>query len=570
MSKKWREFFQEAENITWSNKSIPLPKYKLNNIIALKKYLDIVQAQRCLIKPYFESRRYPLVDTRELLPSFEADLYEFEHLPGFSMVAFERPIDYFNEVFQFDILHSPREETPEGGGGYCPIPESIKQHNLQTTCHKLPKKKQDNFRRKFAKAEIFSMENYPVILPYLLHMDRGHVLALDNESSFYLTGIYASFPSDLDTELKRFGVRIKKFLPNNNYYYELNRNFVYQFLMELYGFPIVSERRTSAALFSRRLFKLGETFLVRVLGQSDRCITSIYTHPDQKLYPRVEKLALFRLDSIDPKTEDYLRRHNFFVDPEKKVVLLRVVYKQHKYDPANVQEDRALSVMRQELVNPVTGESCTRVNLIKDTSYLTLKLNDIVKGEYTGRVKYKREIVENTDTHEKRLKFLYAWLSKHQRRIVGYSEEFYSRVIKVLDNYLLNPENNHEFSKLTKLYQEVWKKYSFIRQTRKVRLLEDLRYRRLHGKKLNYREMLQEMNNVLNEFKFEMVDYFDEVVLKAIKISEKILDDRYLHKKYLQPHEDRLTAYGRSIRKLYGHAIGLLDDLQAIRRAKQG
>lgn len=570
MSKKWREFFQEAENITWSNKSIPLPKYKLNNIIALKKYLDIVQAQRCLIKPYFESRRYPLVDTRELLPSFEADLYEFEHLPGFSMVAFERPIDYFNEVFQFDILHSPREETPEDGGGYCPIPESIKQHNLQTTCHKLPKKKQDNFRRKFAKAEIFSMENYPVILPYLLHMDRGHVLALDNESSFYLTGIYASFPSDLDTELKRFGVRIKKFLPNNNYYYELNRNFVYQFLMELYGFPIVSERRTSAALFSRRLFKLGETFLVRVLGQSDRCITSIYTHPDQKLYPRVEKLALFRLDSVDPKTEDYLRRHNFFVDPEKKVVLLRVVYKQHKYDPANVQEDRALSVMRQELVNPVTGESCSRVNLIKDTSYLTLKLNDIVKGEYTGRVKYKREIVENTDTHEKRLKFLYAWLSKHQRRIVGYSEEFYSTVIKVLDNYLLNPENNYEFSTLSNLYQEVWKKYSFIRQTRKVRLLEDLRYRRLHGKKLNYREMLQEMNNVLNEFKFEMVDYFDEVVLKAIKISEKILDDRYLHKKYLQPHEDRLTAYGRSIRKLYGHAIGLLDDLRGIRRAKQG
>jgi hypothetical protein len=429
---------------------------------------------------------------------------------------------------------------------------------------------QDNFRRKFAKAEIFSMENYPVILPYLLHMDRGHVLALDNESSFYLTGIYASFPSDLDTELKRFGVRIKKFLPNNNYYYELNRNFVYQYLMELYGFPIVSERRTSAALFGRRLFKLGETFLIRVLGQSDRCITSIYTHPDQRFYPRVEKLALFRLDSFDHKTEDYLRRHNFFVDPEKKVVLLRVVYKQHKYDPANVQEDRALSVMRQELVNPVTGESCTRVNLIKDTSYLTLKLNDIVKGEYTGRVKYKREIVENTDTHEKRLKFLYAWLSKHQRRIVGYSEEFYSRVIKVLDNYLLNPENNREFSKLSKLYQEVWKKYSFIRQTRKVRLLEDLRYRRLHGKKLNYREMLQEMNKVLNEFKFEMVDYFDQVVLKAIKISERILDDRYLHKKYLEPHEDRLTAYGRSIRKLYGHAIGLLDDLQAIRRAKQG
>ncbi|MFP4658247.1 MAG: hypothetical protein ACLFMP_06135, partial [Desulfonatronovibrionaceae bacterium] len=496
------------------------------------------------------------------------DLYEFEHLPGFSMVAFERQIDYFNEGFQFDIIHSPREKYPAQEAPCCQVPENIKQHNLQTICHKLPKKMQDNFRRKFAKSEIFSMDNYPVLLPFLLHMDRGHVLALDGDDDFYLTGTYASFPSDLDTELKRFGVRIKKFVPDNNYYYELNRNFVYQYLMELYGFPIVSERRTSAALFSRRLFKLGETFMIRVLGQSDRCITTLYTHPDQKFYPRVEKLALFRLDAFDPKTEDYLHRHNFFVDPEKKVVLLRVVYKQHKYDPNNVQEDRALSVLRQELVNPVTGESCTRVNLIKDTSYLTLKLNDIVKGEYTGRVKYKREIVENTDTHEKRLKFLYAWLSKHQRRIVGYSEEFYSNVIKVLDNYLLNPDNSAEFSRLSQLYQEVWEKYSFIRQTRKIRLLEDLKHRKLHGKKLNYLEMLQEMYNILNELKFELVDYYEQVVAKAMAISSSILDDRYLHKKYLEPHEDTLTDYGRGIRKLYGHTVNLLDDLQAIRRAK--
>ncbi len=570
MKRKWYEFFREAENIVWSNKSTPLPKFKLNNIIALKKYLDIVHAQQCLIKPYFDFQRYPLLDTRELLPSFEADLYEFEHLPGFSMVAFERPIDYFNEIFQFDIIHSPQEEFPSPLGNKCALPEKIKHHNLQTVSQKLPKKNQDHFRRKFAKRGVYDLNNYPALFPFLLHMDRGHVMSLDNESDFYLSGTYASFPSDLDTEMKRFGLRIKKFLPNNNYYYERNRNFVYHFLMELYGFPIVSERRTSAALFSRRLFKLGENFLIRVLGQSDRCITSIYSHPEHKFYPRVEKLALTRLDSLDKKTEDYLRRENLFVDPEKKVILLRVIYKQHKYDPNNVQEDRALSVFRQELVDPLTGEPCTRINLIKDTSYLTLKLNDIVKGEFTGRVKYKREIVEDTETHEKRLKFLYAWLSKHQRRIVGYSEEFYSNVIKVLDNYLLNPENYEEFQNLGHLYHEVWQKYSFIRQTRKIRLLEDLGRRKLYGKKINYKEMLQYMHKILNEFKFEMVDYFDQVVAKAISMSENILNDRYLRKKYIQAQEDSLTQYGRNIRRLYGYIIGLLDDLKAIRRAKSG
>ncbi len=79
--------------------------------------------------------------------------------------------------------------------------------------------------------------------------------------------------------------------------YERNRIFVSQFLMELYGFPIVSERRTSSALFARRLFRMGEQFLVRVLGQTDRCITSLFSHPDAKYYPMVEKIALVSVDS---------------------------------------------------------------------------------------------------------------------------------------------------------------------------------------------------------------------------------------------------------------------------------
>lgn len=120
-------------------------------------------------------------------------------------------------------------------------------------------------------------------------MDRAHVIAKNTQGKFYFAGIYASFPSDLDTELKRFGLKIGKFQPGDNRLYEINRLFVYQFLMELYGFPIASERRTSSALFARKLFKMGEDFLIRVLGQSDRTITSLYRSTDSRMYPKVEK-----------------------------------------------------------------------------------------------------------------------------------------------------------------------------------------------------------------------------------------------------------------------------------------
>ena len=119
-------------------------------------------------------------------------------------------------------------------------------------------------------------------MPYLLAMDRAHVFATDVYGHYHLAGLFASFPSDMDGEIKRFGLRTGKFKIGDNEMYERNRTFVCQFLMELYGFPISSERRTSAALFSRRLHKLGERFLVRVLGQSDRTITTIWNNGENR------------------------------------------------------------------------------------------------------------------------------------------------------------------------------------------------------------------------------------------------------------------------------------------------
>ncbi len=566
---KWYDYFLEADAYDWSDKKIPVPKFKLNSLLSLKKYLDLIHIRQCLIKPFLKTDNYPLVEARELLPSFESDLYEYENLPGFSLVALARPLEYFNEIFQFDILHSKWEKIITTHGEACPVPDTISHTNLSTFQSRLPKNLQEGFKDELGGIDIADLSNYPRVLNFILNMDRGHVMNMDTRNEFYLSGAYASFPSYLDPELKRFGLKIKKFSPNDNLRYELNRNFVYQFLMELYGYPVVSERRTSAALFSRWLFKMGERFLIRALGQTDRTITTLYNSGECKFYPALEKVALARVETKKKDVLKFLRENGYFLDENKKAVILRVKYKQHQYDPDNIREERALSVLRQEVIHPRTGEVCSQLNIIKDTFFMTLKLNDIVKGEFSGRIKYKREIIENTDTHEKRLKFLYAWLGKHQRRIIGYSDEFYAGVTKVLDNYLLNPDLYEEFQDLNNLYQEVWQKYSYIRQARKIRILQDILERRYEDKKINYQQMLEHTNKVLEELKFETGNYFPDITSRAIATVEKIANDRYLVRNYVNKEEETLTRYGREVRDKYFHMTSLLNELKTIRRLKR-
>ncbi len=569
MPLSWQECFTRVPGLTWNEDGTLHPEKPLTSLKRLRKFLDRVHTHQCLIKPFFEKKNYPLVDCRDLQPSFEPELFEYADLPGFSMVALERSLNYFNEIFQYDKLTSQREPSDFTTGSACLLKRNIHAGNVKTFLNRLPKFMQDIFINETYNLDITALPNYPILLRYLLHMDRGQVLAKDAAGIFHLAGIYASFPSDLDTELKRFGLKIRKFKPNDNFAYEQNRIFVYQFLMELYGYPIVSERKTSAALFARKLFRLGEPFLIKALGQSDRIITSLYRHPDNRMYPTVEKTAIVRLETANPDTLAFLKRKGYLLHPKKKAVILRVVYRQHKYDPNNVRQDRALSIQRQELIHPVTGEACSQVNLLKDTYLMTLKLNDIVRGEFVGQVRYKRhEIVENTDTHEKRLKFLYSWLSKHQRRIIGYSDEFYAGVTKVLDNYLHGDGSEDRFQDLHELHQEVTGSFSYIKQARKVRKLEEVKDRKVKGKRLTFLETLKEAARIISELKFESVNYFDSLTNNTIYISEKILNTRYLIRRYIQPKESELTPQGVEIRKAYRRLVALLDELKAIRKSR--
>ncbi|MDO5483854.1 MAG: hypothetical protein Q4F27_03000, partial [Desulfovibrionaceae bacterium] len=344
---------------------------------------------------------------------------------------------------------------------------------------------------------------------------------------------------------------------------------VYQYLMELYGFPIVSERRTSSALFARKLHKMGEHFLLRVMGQSDRTLTT-YTHKGgNQPYPLLEKIALVCIDEDQEEAISLLDRKGYFLDRTRRVVIMRITYRQHRFDANNVRQDRALSVAAQEVLHPLTGQSMQGLNIVKDTSNMFLRLNDIVRGEYTGRILYKRtEVVENTDTHEKRLKFLFTWLSKHQRRMIGYSDEFYANVSKVLSSYLYDVELADVFDNMRELYQEVCTRFSYIQQARRVRILDDICRRMYKGSRITYRRMMREALELLGDLQFEIVNFFPDLVDSIIGCVETILHDRYLRRTYLEAAESSLSQAGLEIRKNYGRLVSLQDGLKAVRKAR--
>lgn len=565
MSVHWREAFTRLPDITWADDQTLLRPVSISTLENLKRFLDWVHIKHCLLRPFFESESYPLVSPEELMPSFEATLYEYLDLPGFSLVVFDRALDYFQEHLQFDILHCVEDAVKLSSGPASPFEPAIIKQNQYTFLSRLPKSIQDQFRREFADNRVTDINLYPKTLPFILHMDRGHVMSKNNSGDFYSSGIYASFPSDLDTELKRFGLKIGKFKPDNSRLYELNRNFVYQFLMELYGFPIAAERRTSAALFARQLNRKREGFLIRVLGQSDRTITTISANPENWKGPLVEKIALVSLQKTGRDKLQSLAEKGFLLSSSPPAVILKVLYHQHSYDPKNIRRDRALSPVHYEVIHPLTGETQNAASFVKDTTLLYLTLNDIVKGEFFGRIKYKRnEIVENTETHDKKLKFLYAWLKKHQRRIIGYSDEFYTKVAKVLDNYLFAIENYSSFQVNHELYQEVWKQYSFIRQARKVKQLEDIQQKRFKGLKINYLETLERAIQTMKDLKFEVIIQFEPLLEHALATCTHILNDPYLRRKYITVSFQELSPYGRNILEKYKQLRALRDDFSSL------
>jgi hypothetical protein len=512
-----RAFFSEVQL-----DGLPLAEYQrepaaIRDRNLLKDFLEYTHIRQGLLTPYNAS--YPLVEPRELLPSFEKNFSEYKHLPSFSMVAFNRVLSYQEEIFQFDLLHPPEEGS-----------RRLVRENLDKIVPHLDRDLRPAFKQHLGSRDITDLAHYQKVLRFLFHMDRAHVIALDESGDFRLLGVYGSFPSDLDTELKALGRKLGKFKQQDSASYEREREFIYQFLMELYGFPIASERRTSGALFARRLSRLKEQYLIKVLGSSDRTITSLCGF-DQKRYPLVEKVALISLAPSLAEANPHLKEGGFYVDPRRRVVILKLTYQQHKYNRFNVLEDRALSIVRQEIIHPHHGGREPNLNILKDTKRTLKELTDIVRGEHSGTITYRRrELIISTKTHEDRLKFLSAWLAKNQRRLGTYGQETFEATKKLLNSYLSQRDYREVFTKHRELHREVVQRLAYLTQVQQLQPLEKLAQPGKRQKGLGPSRRLALAVAFLEENQDQLPYFYPDLFDKCCHLFSQILQYPYFRK----------------------------------------
>ncbi|OGP72492.1 MAG: hypothetical protein A2Y80_07775, partial [Deltaproteobacteria bacterium RBG_13_58_19] len=441
---------------------------------------------------------------------------EYKDLPCFSLVALNRTLAYQEEIFQFDLLHSFSDGKKR----------ALKE-NLDKIMPHLNRDLRPAFKLRFTNRDLTDLAYYEELSDFLFHMDRAQVIARDDQGDFRLLGVYASFPSDLDTELKNFGRHLGKFKKLDSATYEQERYFVYQFLMELYGFPIAAERRTSAALFARRLSRLKEQYLIKVLGSADRTITSLCGY-EGKRYPLVEKVALISLPVALVEAQPHLLEQGYFVDPARRVVILKVTYQQHKYNRFNVLEDRAMSVVKQEIIHPYHGGREAGLNILKDTRRVIKDLTDIVRGEHSGTISYQRaELLTSTKTHEERLKFLSAWLTKNQRRLAAYSQEFFEDGKKVLNSYLLNREHKTAFAKHSELHREVLGKVAYLTQAQQLHTLEILAQGQAGRRQLGPYPRIAQAVAFLEGKREELPYFYPALFAKCLSLWEQLLNYPY-------------------------------------------
>lgn len=490
----------------------------------LRQALDFLHIDGGLIAAYGPD--YPLVEPRELAPPLDSPLIEHTSLPAFGMVVFDRPLSYQDEGFQFDLL------TPEGR----PSDPSLAAANRQAFRGRLPRNLWGRMERIIGRRAVTPLANYPDIFELVTHMDRAHVLARDASGEFRMLGVFASLPSDLDGEIKRFGRHIGKFSPGDNERYAANRLFVYRFLMEQTGMPICGERHTSAALFARRLMQRRERFIIKVLGQSDRAITTLTSHGAHNSLPRVEKVALVQAAACDPERLARIRQEGFFLDPARQVVILRVRYQQHAYHVDNVMEDRACSVLAQELIHPVNGRVLGEVDVLGLNQDRLLQLNDIVRGEYQGDIVYRgREVISSTGAIDDRLRFLVAWLQKNRFQIADYSPDHFDRILKVVLKFLGEPTHAEDLTRHEELAQEAQTLLAELRLSHRLRLLERLVRTRSdsEGRKLQHAQILVILNHFLGTEGEELAAQHPKVMRKLLRICVRYLDQPYLRRQYL-------------------------------------
>lgn len=77
------------------------------------------------------------------------------------------------------------------------------------------------------------------------------------------------------------------------------------------------------------------------------------------------------------------------------------------------------------------------------------------------------------------------------------------------------------------------------------------------------------IKEIAQDFKFESVMYFENLLEHIINLCESVLNDKYLLKNYINKKEEQLTDYGKKIKKVYGQLVSIVDDLKKIHQQKK-
>jgi hypothetical protein len=194
-------------------------------------------------------------------------------------------------------------------------------------------------------------------------------------------------------------------------------------------------------------------------------------------------------------------------------------------------------------------------------------LNDIIRGEYVGRISYRQEgLIASTKNHDDRLKFLYAWLTKNQRRFTSYSKEFFEEMKKILNNYILNPEYRAYFRKYSEHHREVLAKIAYLQQSHHVQQLEKLVLRRPpYNRRLTQERFLALALEFIEDNYDEILHYYDDLFEKCNIIIIKLLTSQPYLKILSQGEEVPLEQYQRTLWMMLSRLRCLQEHLTADR-----
>ena len=221
-----------------------------------------------------------------------------------------------------------------------------------------------------------------------------------------------------------------------------------------------------------------------------------------------------------------------------------------------------MSILRQEIIHPYHGSREPNLNILKDTKRTLKELTDIIRGEHSGSITYRRsELITSTKTHEERLKFLSAWLGKNQRRLGAYGQETFEASKKLMNSYLSQRDNREVFARHRELHREVVQRLAYLDQVQQLQTMEKLAQPGKRQPGLGPSRRLALAVAFLEENQDQLPYFYPDLFQKCCHLFEQVLHYPYF-KKLLAKGSPPASSFRRRVWQMLMRGEELLAELQ--------